>query len=485
MEHNPRPPKDPLTVESLADSKAGQSSNMKLWLLTGIVILTLLVVLLVLPNMVTAPQPSITPPEQASVSEKPPGLSETIQLRNDAEQALQQFLRLQAQPGLRNAEIWASEDWSDAMSTAARGDEDFGQGRFSPAHQAYVDAGIQLQSILDHRTQTLQKYLETGSRHLQGDEVKEAGLAFGLVLAMQPDHQQALLGQERAAVRLQVLNLVTSAGQAEVSDNLQLAAQTYTSALQLDPLYAPAQDAFEKVTAVLLNHAFQDSMGRALEAIENGEFAVAEKALQEAGRIKPGNPAINDAGERLSSARRQSGLERLRKQANQMVKKEDWTAATETYRRALKIDSQAAFARNGLTKAQEKQQLHKQLDHYLADTARLYSDEPLDNARKLLAANQKTSNGEPLLAGKLEDLQQAVTLAVIPVDLIILSDNLTQVTIYKVGRLGSFETKQLSLPPGKYTVTGSRQGYRDVLKVIELKPGQKGQTLKINTEEQI
>jgi len=485
VEHKLRPPTDPRTADTTAALKPGQRSNMKLWLLSGVVIAILLVVLLVLPSMVTAPQPSITQPKQQPVPENLSELAETLQFRDDAEQALQQFLRLQAQPGLSNAEIWAPDGWLRAMNTAARGDQDFGQGRFPPALQAYNEAGAQLQSILDNRVQTLQQNLETGWQHLQDNAVEEAELAFRLVLAMQPDHQQAQLGQERAAVRMQVLSSVTKAEQAQVSDDLQLAAQTYTFALQLDPLYSPAQDALEKVTSVLRNRAFQDSMGRALEAIDNGQFAVAEKALQDAGRIKPGNPAINDAGERLSSARRQSGLEHLRKQADQQVKKEDWTAATETYRRALKIDSQAAFARNGLAKAQEKAQLHQQLDHYLADTTRLYSDDPLDNARKLLAANQETSTSEQLLADKLDKLQQAVTLAVIPVDLIILSDNLTQVTIYKVGRLGSFEQKQLSLPPGKYTVTGSRKGYRDVLKVIELKPGMEGQTLKINTEEQI
>ena len=212
MKHNPRPPTDHRTVESPADSKAGQNSNMKLWLLSGVVIAILLVVLLVLPSMVTAPQPSIAPPEQVAASEKPPGLSETIQLRDDAEQALQQFLRLQAQPGLRNAEIWASEDWSNAMSSAARGDTDFGQGRFSPAHQAYDAAAAQLQFILDNSTQTLQENLESGWQHLQVNAVEEAVLAFGLVLAMQPDHQQALLGQERAAVRPQVLSLFTATG---------------------------------------------------------------------------------------------------------------------------------------------------------------------------------------------------------------------------------------------------------------------------------
>jgi len=485
VEHIPRPPTDPRTAETKAAAKSGKNPNTKLWLLLGIVFTALLVVLLVLPSLVAVPEPSIAEVQQKPVLENLPELAETLQFRDDAEQALQQFLRLQAQPGLRNGEIWAPEGWSSALNTAAQGDKDFGQGRFSPALQAYNDAGAQLQSILDNRTQTLQQNLETGWQHLQLNAVEEASLAFGLVLAMQPDHQQALLGQERAAVRLQVLSLVTKAEQAEVSDDLQLAAQTYTSALQLDPLYAPAQDALEKVASVLRNRAFQDSMGRALEAIDNQKFAVAEKALQEAGRIKPGSPALNDANDRLSSARRQSGLERLRKQADQLVKKESWTAASETYRRALKIDSQAAFARNGFAKAQVKQQLHKQLDHYLADTTRLYSDEPLDNARKLLVANQETPMGEPLLADKLEKLQQAVTLAGIPVDLIILSDNLTEVTIYKVGSLGSFEQKQLSLPPGKYTVTGSRKGYRDVLKVIELKPGMEGQTLKINTEEQI
>jgi len=129
--------------------------------------------------------------------------------------------------------------------------------------------------------------------------------------------------------------------------------------------------------------------------------------------------------------------------------------------------------------------LHQQLDHYLADTTRLFSDEPLGNARQLLAANQEATTGEPLLAAKVAKLQEAVRLAVLPVDLLILSDNLTQVTIYKIGRLGNFEQKQLSLRPGKYTITGSRQGYRDVLKVIELKPGSQGQSLEIRSGESI
>jgi hypothetical protein len=44
----------------------------------------------------------------------------------------------------------------------------------------------------------------------------------------------------------------------------------------------------------------------------------------------------------------------------------------------------------------------------------------------------------------------------------LVSDGETQVTVFRVGRLGSFERRELELRPGTYTVMGSRVGYRDV-----------------------
>jgi len=489
MGHDLRSPSPPRTAISAGGSAAVKSTQIKLWLLFGFVLVILLLVLLVLPSLFTDPvakqkAPAVEP-QQNAVVEKHPEAVEVDQFRADAEYALQDFLRLQAQPDLDNASVWAARDWQLAINTAQQGDQEFGERSFAEALEAYQYAGEQLQTLLDNREHILQQSLDSGWQYLQEDRVIDSSAEFERVIAMQADHQQAQLGLERAAVREQVLELVTSARQAEISNTLELAAEAYNLALQLDPLYLPAREALKEVETELHNRAFQDSMGLALQALDDGRFTVAEEALKEAARIYPEDPALKETLQRLSSARRQANLSSLRKRAEELIKNEDWTAAIDQYHRALKIDSQASFARNGLERAQEKQQLHRQLDHYLNDTTRLYSDDPLENAGKLLAANQQTAAGEPLLAAKLAALQQAVTLAVIPVELLILSDNLTQVTIYKVGRLGSFEQKRLSLRPGKYTVTGSRQGYRDVLKVIELRPGMDGQSLNIKTEEQI
>ena len=44
----------------------------------------------------------------------------------------------------------------------------------------------------------------------------------------------------------------------------------------------------------------------------------------------------------------------------------------------------------------------------------------------------------------------------------LVSDNLTDVMIYKIGRLGTLFSRDLSLKPGSYVAVGSREGYRDV-----------------------
>lgn len=489
MEHNLRPPGDSkTTAQTVAVDKAA-AKNTNFLLMFAAAVALLLVVVLVLPAMVPepgskdmAPVPeSAHPPRQ----QEPLSASANEKLKIDAEQALQSFLRLQAHPDLNNAETWSVNNWQTAMDTADQGDDEFGRGNFSAALNAYQQAGANLQSILDTREETLEQSLVDGWQHLQNNAVENASTDFQRVIAMQADHQQAQSGLDRAAVRYQVLEVVEEGQQAETSARLQDALQAYLSALMLDLLFEPAQQGLQRVENELTNLAFQDAMGRALSALDESRFASAEKALNEAAGIKPNDPSIKDIRQRLLVARRQDRLMTLRAQSKQRVSNEDWTGASQTYREALSIDPKASFAVIGLSRAQEKQRVHQQLDHYLADTTRLFSDEPLNNARRLLEANQQTPADEPQLAEKLVVLQQAVELAVIPVKLLLLSDNLTEVTIYKVGRLGSFEQKQMSLRPGKYTVTGSRQGYRDVLKVIELKPGTAGLSLDIRSEDSI
>ena len=78
--------------------------------------------------------------------------------------------------------------------------------------------------------------------------------------------------------------------------------------------------------------------------------------------------------------------------------------------------------------------------------------------------------GVDVPAGELARLSEQLRQADTPVKVALASDNATEVQIYRIGKLGLFEHRDLELMPGRYTVVGTRQGYRDVRKELNLLP---------------
>jgi hypothetical protein len=286
-------------------------------------------------------------------------------------------------------------------------------------------------------------------------------------------------------VRAELLQLMATGTQAESATDLAAAQAAYQSATLLDARYEPAATALQRVTGQLTDSAFQDAMSRALTALEAGRLGAAATALQQAADLKPGDPVMQDTRQRLAEARRQARLAGLRRQAAAKVHEEGWSAAVTLYRKALAIDPHAGFARDGLAHAEDRNRLHQQLDHYLADPARVYSEKPLANAEQLLESAGSAPATEPLLAGKIDRLQRLVSGARTPLPVALHSDGLTSVVIYHVGRLGQFTRQQLDLKPGTYTAVGSRAGYRDVRRTFTVAPGHAPPPVDIRCEEPV
>ena len=78
-------------------------------------------------------------------------------------------------------------------------------------------------------------------------------------------------------------------------------------------------------------------------------------------------------------------------------------------------------------------------------------------------------------------LKRAATSLTVP----IVSDNVTDVMIYRIGRLGSFMRKEVNLRPGTYVAVGSRPGYRDVRREFRVAPEIEMQPIVVQCEEPI
>jgi hypothetical protein len=462
------------------------SAYRRLWMALAATVALGVAVVVALPQLVGNPDEN--PAGQAprtSLGEPAPAPSDDGAARRSAEQSLREFLRLRARLELANADRWGEPDWSRAAAQAIDGDHQFAQRRFTAAAEHYGAALQALETLDADREQRLAAALAAGQAALEADDGAAAQAGFELALLIEPDHPQALQGLARARVRDQLASLMSAGSQAEQSGDLGTARDAYREAVQMDPHYAPADTALQRVEGQLADAAFRLAMSAALAALDAGRLTAAGQSLQQAAALKPDDGSVRDARQRLAQARQGARLDRLRTDAAARVRSEDWDAAVSLYQQALALEPDAGFARRGIAHAEQRVRLHAQLDDYLGDPARLHAPEPLAGAERLLAASAEPPAGEPRLAAKLATLRSRVQQASTPVTVTLHSDGETEVVIYHVSRLGRFRTHQLQLRPGTYTAVGSRTGYRDVRAVFTVKPGTPPQPVQLRCEEPV
>ncbi|MGB0721909.1 MAG: hypothetical protein ACPGU7_05875 [Gammaproteobacteria bacterium] len=405
-------------------------------------------------------------------SSRPKGAgSERASARARAEGTLQALIKRRARLEAVAAPLWAGDDWQALVSTVEAGDQAFEQARFAAADGHWRAAMDAMQSVEGRRDEWLRRHVEAGESALELGDGAAAEAAFERALAADPDSAEARAGLERARVSDRVLAAMRAGEQAERQGDLSAALGHYQEAAGLDPDHAPAKHEVKRLAVLLRDRRFNAAMSDALAGLDSHDLDGARRALAEAARLKPDDPALADARRRLAGQGRADALGKLQAAGRIAAIREDWAAAATAYEKALALEPEAGFARTGLRRARDRLKLHEQLDHYLARPERVYGPEPLANAERLLNA-AGDGGGEPGLSRKVEALRTLTEQAKQLMRVVLRSDGQTDVTVYHVARLGRFETHTLELRPGTYTVVGTRDGYRDVRRVIKLLPGQ-------------
>jgi tetratricopeptide (TPR) repeat protein len=458
-----------------------------IWAALSVVIVLGLAVVLVLPKMVsdTGDESDTGAAEQAVASTPQASGEQAADSRSIAEQALQDFLHERARLELANAPVWGEPEWSQALAGSARGNDLFGQRQFSMAAEALTTATDMLQSLESETGQRLQNALDSGWQALQLDDGAGAEGFFETALSIEADNEDALTGLAQARVRPRLLELMTAGELALSTNDLPGARAAFQQATELDGAYEAAEIALYDVNERITELAFRDAMSRALRALDAEQVETAEAALRQAAALKPGDQVVRNTQQQLAQVRQKLWIASQRRQAAKDEANEDWSAATAIYRKVLANVPQAGFASQGLSFAQDRERLHGQIDHYLADPTRVWSDEPRANAEQLIESAGTPPGSEPRLAAKVDRLQKLVIEADTPRTVTLQSDGLTQVQIYHVGRFGQFTNQQLELRPGTYTIVGSRQGYRDVRQTFTVKPESDQPLIVIRCEEPV
>ncbi|MBV1878101.1 MAG: protein kinase [Pseudomonadales bacterium] len=432
---------------------------------------------------------AITPPGQlAPVSEPSIGPLAEAKLKNLAlkgKNLATELLRLQIKLEDIGGQIWAADAYQAVVASGLAGDDAYRENEFELAFSQYQQAIDALNSIIATKDATFERNQQAGQLALQQGKTLKAIEAFTILNAITPDQPEIKAWLLRAENLQQVKNLISEGQAIERDGDLAGALTQFEAALSLDGLWVDALTAVKRVKKQLAINAFNSQMSLAFTALNNKDFKAAQIAFEQAQSILPKSPEPQDGLQQVEIAKTQSEMSAHYALAEQYGNEEKWPRAIDEYETILSQIAGAVAATDGLANAARRLSLEKALQQYIAQPNLMYSDLELASAKKSLLQAARISQPGPNLNQQINRLSHLISLARIPINVELISDNKTTITLLKHQNFGRLESTSLKLNPGIYTFVGERKGYRAVQQEINLLGGQRNAPILISCTERI
>lgn len=437
------------------------------------------------PQRGTSPDSAPAAGVTAATGDAPWRKAQQFSRRKESQEILGQLLDAQKLLEERGVTVWGRKQYEQALEHARSGDAEYSRQNFSRAHDHYAQALDLFTGLLQGVEELFTKTMEAGNDALSAGDVAAAREAFGIALAIDPIDRNALLGMERAGTLTQVNDLIDR-GDALLRDgDTGQARSLYQQALALDSHSERARQQLQSAENRISEGAFNNAMSSGFRLLEQGRYAQAREEFSGALKIKPGSRDARSGLEQAKHLITAEKINALLEQAGAAERNEDWQGAVSAYEAALELDKNLGNAQAGKRRAALRGEIHDKLEQILAGPERLFDQNAYNEVVGFRDKIQALSEPGPVLAGQIARLDRLLKLADKPVAVQLRSDNLTLVTLYKVGELGYFTSKSLALRPGHYVAVGRRDGYRDVRVEFFVDPDQAMEPVIVSSNEKI
>lgn len=398
----------------------------------------------------------------ATVDKAPWSDAQAARLRREAQEKAAELLDLQFALREKGAERWASEAFAGVETLAAEGDARYKEGQYEDATALYQQGVTRLLALQENLPKELQRLLSVALQAIESGDADAARAALEQAALIDPENGDIAGLLRRAEVLPELLALLRDAANAVAGDDLGQARQLLQQATALDPANKQAAAELERITQLVNTRDFNKAMSEGYAALNEGRFDAARASFRKASTLRKDSAEAVSALQEVATAESARRLATLEQRGRSLEQQEQWQEAVKIYEQALKTDSTVLFARDGLDRSRGRAQLARQFSEVIDEPGRLADTAVANAAAQLLEQAGKITPRGPVLEQQIRQLDTLLAQANATVSVLLRSDGETDVTVYKVARLGRFTERELSLRPGTYTALGTRDGYRDI-----------------------
>jgi len=342
---------------------------------------------------------------------------------------------------------------------------------FASAH--YQEAVVELQQA-DEKAKALtqlwhQAYenkLNQAQQAYNKEDVKPAELYLNQALAIKPNEPRGLSLQQQLNSYPRVAELLAALKVAKIENNLQKQADTLQQIIAQDSTRIGLVKELGVVTKKLNDDRFNQAISRGVVAIEQENVSAANTAYKQAKAIYPQRTEVVSLQKKIAQQQAAVNLQTSLARVKKAIQADDWQRVL-----ALSKAKTNTVLKDYATQAQQILQQQKTAAAYLARPERLQDQGVRQQAQDFIKSNISLTLKSPTFAQQVELLSQKVDDANRQQELRITSDGKTDIWVLGVGHVGKVAKsteKSIQLYPGKYTLEGRCEGYRNKQQSITL-----------------
>ena len=486
----------PLFSNQAAQIVSNKPSAKVLITLAGLVLVALFVIF-VLPTVVTEYElplerradniadQALSPVPDPATAISPFEAAQRALQRKEAQDVLAELLAKQAELDGLNVAQWAESDYDQALGKAGIGDDYYRTQDFELARDSYAQGREALVLLLDSVPVVVSQALIEAQQAFEIGDSEQALAKYDLALLLDPESEAAAIGLQRSEALEEVKGLLAQADELFESGELEPAREVYQQALKRDSYNDRARARVDETAALITENEFSKIMSRGYMLLESGEpeqaIAVFQRATGLGIHEEQALAAIILTENEIANAE----INQIRGVITQAEGDEQWQLAVDEYDKVLAIDANLLFAISGRDYAGKRARLDHLLVEGIDNPERFSEDTVFEQILDVYYTGRAIDPPGPVLIRQLDALEGLLENSQIAIEIQLVSDRFTEVTLLRIGNLGKFEQQSVSLKPGRYVAVGRRAGYREVREEFTVGFGLTPSSVVVRCEERV
>ena len=366
------------------------------------------------------------------------------------------------------------------IEQANQADQVFAQREFENALAEYGEALVQLAAYVRANDEEFDAEYVAGVQSLNARKYNESKRHIERAAKIKPKDMAVDHALTRLTNLPRVNELIRQSQRAQLRGNFDEAQNLLKEVREIDPEINDLEDQLQQIDTEVSQNSFNSILTRALTALDRKDLSTAKSEFERALAMRPNNTTAISGLQRVEQEETLAQVNRLRTQAQELEAADNYKEALRLYSEALEINSSLQFAIDGKERAAGISSLYTTIQRVLNDPAILSSTKSFDNANQTLMLAQDYRGISPKLDQAVVGFKEILQLASEPLKVVILSDNTLEIRLSTVGDLGLFDRKEVNLRPGRYLLTGSGNGCKDVRRTIIVSKGMSPVAIRCN-----